>query len=392
MLRDGDFGRSDIERSPRMSETSNRRSFLKAAGAAGAALAAAPGTVRATAEGDGSVVLGFVGVGHVHTPGFVRLLNSRPDVRVKWVWDRQPERAKVRAAELEARVARDRDEVFSDAEVQGVVICSETDRHADLVAAAAKAGKHLFVEKPLGITAKGSLEMARAIDDAGLLFTTGYFMRTDPKHLFLKKQIDAGSFGKITRTSAWNCHAGSLKGWFDEKPGDPANTWRWMADPRVAGVGAFGDLGTHSLDILMWLFGDVKAVSADIKVVTGRYGDCDESGTSLMRFANGVTGTLTAGWVDVANPVTLLVSGTEGHATIVNDALYFQSAKVPGSDGKVPGTDLPPQPKAPLHQFVESIAGGDTGHLVTPAEAAARVVVMEAMYEAARSRSWVDVG
>jgi predicted dehydrogenase len=165
-----------------------------------------------------------------------------------------------------------------------------------------------------------------------------------------------------------------------------------MADPKVAGVGAFGDLGTHSLDILMWLFGDVDAVSADIKVVTGRYGDCDESGASLMRFANGVTGTLTAGWVDVANPVTLLVSGTEGHAIIVNGDLYFQSARVPGSDGKVPWTDLPPPPRAPLHQFVESIAGGDTGLLVTPAEAAARVVVMEAMYEAARSGSWVDVG
>ena len=93
-----------------------------------------------------------------------------------------------------------------------------------------------------------------------------------------------------------------------------------MADPKVAGVGAFGDLGTHSLDILMWLLGDVKAVSADIKVVTGRYGDCDEAGTSLMRFASGVTGTLTAGWVDIANPVTLMIAGTEGQALIVNGA------------------------------------------------------------------------
>jgi len=138
--------------------------------------------------------------------------------------------------------------------------------------------------------------------------------------------------------------------------------------------------------------GDVKAVSAEIKVVTGRYGDCDESGTSLMRFASGITGTLAAGWVDIANPVTLLVSGTEGCAVIVNGALHFESKKVPGSNGKEPWTDLPPQPKAPLHQFVEAIAGGDAGRLVTPAEAAARVVVMAAMYEAARTGSWVDVG
>ena len=154
---------------------------------------------------------------------------------------------------------------------------------------------------------------------------------------------------------------------------------------------AFGDLGTHSLDILMWLFGDVKAVSADIKVVTGRYDDCDEAGTSLMRFASGVTGTLTAGWVDIADPVTLIVAGTEGQALIVNGALHFESKKVEGSSLEKPWTDLPDQPDAPLHQFVNAIAGGDTAHLVTPAEAAARVVVMAAMYEADRAGTWVEI-
>jgi len=374
-----------------MSDSSTRRSFIRAAGTAGVALATSPVLLRRASGADGKVVLAFVGVGHIHTPGFVRLLNGREDVEVKWVWDHDPERAKVRATELHARVATSLDEVFSDPEVQGVVICSETDRHPELVAAAAKAGKHMFVEKPLGTTVKGSLEMAAAIDDAGLLFTTGYFMRMDPKHLFLKQQIQAGSFGTLTRAQAWNVHSGSLGGWFDEKPGDPANTWRWMADPKVAGVGAFGDLGTHSLDILMWLLGDVAAVSADIKVVTGRYDDCDEAGTSLMRFASGVTGTLTAGWVDIANPVTLMIAGTEGQAVIADGALRFESKMVEGSSLAKPWVDLPEQPDAPLDQFVDAVAGGSTAHLVTPAEAAARVVVMAAMYEASAEGTWVDV-
>jgi predicted dehydrogenase len=372
-----------------MTETSSRRDFLRTAGMAGAALAAGPPILHGSP--DGKIVLAFVGVGHIHTPGFVELLNGRPDVRVKWVWDHDPERAKVRAADLQAPVAGTLDDVFSDPEVQGVVICSETDRHPALVAAAARAGKHMFVEKPMGVTAEGSLEMAATINQAGLLFTTGYFMRMDPKHLFLKEQIEAGSFGTITRAQAWNVHSGSLGGWFDEKPGDPANTWRWMADPKVAGVGAFGDLGTHSLDILMWLLGDVRAVSAEIEVVTGRYDDCDEAGTALMRFASGVTGTLTAGWVDVADPVKLIIAGTEGQALIVNGALRFESKKVEGSSLDRPWTDLPPQPKAPLHQFVDAVAGGSTAHLVTPDEAAARVVVMEAMYEAARTGTRVEI-
>jgi len=200
--------------------------------------------------------------------------------------------------------------IWSDPDIAAVVICSETNRHYDLLLAAAKAGKHMFAEKPLGITAKESYAMADAIEKANLLFTTGYFMRTDPMHLFLKDEIAKGNFGKITRARGSNCHGGSLGGWFDQE-------WRWMADPKIAGVGAFGDLGTHKLDILMWLLGDVDSVTADIKVVTQRYGDCDESGEALIRFKNGVIGTLAAGWVDVDDPVQLLISGTEAHAAIV---------------------------------------------------------------------------
>jgi predicted dehydrogenase len=207
-------------------------------------------------------------------------------------------------------------------------------------------------------------------------------MRTEPKHLFLKQQIALGNFGQITRARGSFCHSGSLGGWFDKE-------WRWMADPKIAGVGAFCDLGTHSLDILMWLLGDVASVTADIKVVTGRYGDCDESGEALLKFKSGVTATLAAGWVDVDNPVSLLISGTEGHAFIVKNDLYFRSNKVPGADGNDPWTKLSKAQPLPLNQFVDAV-GGKTGQpLVTPREAAARVSVMEAAYKAARSHSWV---
>ena len=132
-----------------------------------------------------------------------------------------------------------------------------------------------------------------------------------------------GAFGKITRVRASVCHDGSLNRIFD---GDI----HWMADPKIAGCGGFGDLGTHGLDLLMWLAGDVEQVAADIKVVTGRYGSCDESGEALIRFKNDVTGTLAAGWVDVANPNSLEISGTEAHASVVQGQLYFKCSKVAG--------------------------------------------------------------
>ena len=243
----------------------------------------------------------------------------------------------------------------------------------------------MFVEKPLGITSDESVAMADAIEKSGLLFTTGYFSRTDPKNIFLKNEIAAGNFGTITRVRASNCHNGSLGGWFDTE-------WRWMADPKISGVGAFGDLGTHKLDILMWMLGDIDSVTAAIQPVTHRYGDCDETGEALIKFKSGIIGTLAAGWVDIDDPVKLLISGTQGHAVVYNDQLYYRSEKVDGSDSRKPVKNLPPAPKVPMNQFLDSVAGAKGEPLVTPREAAARVTAMQAIYEGAKGNQWVKVG
>jgi predicted dehydrogenase len=369
-------------------EDTDRRTFLKTTALASAAVAAGSGIAGADA---GPLTLGLVGCAHIHTPGFTKLLSEQKNVRVKWAWDKDPARVAKWGGVVGAKTASSAAEVFGDPEVKAVVILSETNAHRELVGAATAAGKHLFVEKPLGTSGPESREMADAIEKAGLVFTTGYFMRTDPKHLFLREQVAKSAFGKVTHVAAWNCHQGSLGGWFDEKPGDVAESWRWMADPKVAGVGAFGDLGTHSLDILMWILGPVEAVAADIRIVTGRYPGCDETGTALLRMQGGPVAALTAGWVDVANPVTLQVAGTEGHALIVQDRLFFESKKVAGSTLKEAVTALPAAPKAPMLQWSDALSGQAGQPLVTPREAADRVAVMDAAYASARTGGWTKV-
>jgi predicted dehydrogenase len=128
-----------------------------------------------------------------------------------------------------------------------------------------------------------------------------------------------------------------------------------------------------------------------VRVVTGRYGDCDETGTALLKMKDGVVATLVAGWVDFACPITLQIAGTEGHAVIVQDRLYFESKKVPGSKLAEPLAGLAPGPKHPLLQWVDAVSGQPGQPLVTAREAAARVVAMEAAYESARTSRWVIV-
>lgn len=156
-------------------------------------------------------------------------------------------------------------------------------------------------------------------------------------------------------------------------------------------MGGFADTGTHALDVLMWLMGDVEAVSADIRTVTNRYAGCDETGQAIIRFRNGVTASLSAGWIEPENPLALLVAGTEGHAAIFNERLYLRTKKVAGADGARPWGKLPPGPDHPVLQFVSAIGGSKDLPLVTAREAAARVKVMEALYQASRRRLWVTI-
>ncbi|MFO7634833.1 MAG: Gfo/Idh/MocA family oxidoreductase [Caldilinea sp.] len=328
--------------------------------------------------------LALIGAAHIHTPNFIKRILAREDVRVSSVWDHDAARAERRAAELGATVVSDPAAIWQDASVKAVIVCSETDRHEPLVMAAAAASKHLFVEKPLGMGRADAARMADAIETAGVIFQTGYFMRGQPVHQFLREQIRLGHFGKITRVRHSNCHSGSLGRWFDTE-------WLWMTDLAQAGVGAFGDLGTHSLDILMWLMGDVARVTATMDTAVANYGPTDEFGEGLLVFGNGVVGTLAAGWVDVQNPVTALVSGTEGHAYVCEDQIYFKSSHVEGADGKAPWTALPEAWPHAFELFLDAVTGGSTEHLVTAREAAARSTVMEAMYAAARDRAWLEI-
>jgi len=329
--------------------------------------------------------IALVGCAHIHTPDFAKRMKKRSDIAVKYVWDHDAARAQKYGELLGATIVTDLNQIWNDPKIVAVVICSETDRHLDLVLAAAKARKHVYAEKPLGIDAKDSYAMAKAMQDAGVMFQTGYFMRGEPVMQFLKQQVADGAFGKITRIRGCNAHSGALGGWFDKD-------YRWMADPKQSGIGGFGDLGTHSLDIMLWIMNEpVDRVAAVTSNGTARYEGCDELGEGILMFHNGAIGTLAAGWDDVSNPVGLEICGTEGHAAIFNGKLLFQSKKVAGADGKQPWTQLPPAWSHAFELYLDAVAGKKDATLVTGSEAAYRAAVMQALYDAAKGQKWAEV-
>ncbi len=329
-------------------------------------------------------VTAFLGVAHIHTPGFIGTLNRRADeVRVKSVYDPQAARGERRAGELPgAAFIADPQAIFDDPEITSVVVCAETDRHRDLVTRAAQAGKHLFVEKPLGLGAVDALPMAEAIKAAGVTFQTGFFMRGAPTARFIKQEVQAGHLGKITRVRYSNGHQAALDGWFDTE-------WRWLTDPKQAGGGALLDLGAHVLDQIIHIFpqteGEVTGVAASLGNRGGRYGaEIDEYGSGLLTFASGAIAELEASWVDPALHSPTEVFGTEGQIQVKDGGLFYFSKNVEGADGKTPVTDLPPRAPHAFELFWDSLLGRNLPiPLVSVDEAARGSVLMERLYNAA---------
>lgn len=319
------------------------------------------------------IKVAWVGTAHIHTPGFVDLVTKR-GVSSVGVWDHDAARAAKNAEKLSTKVATLDD--LATADVDGYVVCSETNRHLELIEKLAKTGKPIFAEKPMGPDGATSAKILSLFQANGNVFHTGYFMRGVPAILTLKKKLEEGVFGQVTRVRGSNCHSGSLGGWFD-------TDWRWMADRSQAGVGAYGDLGTHALDILLWLFGEVEAVTGTLAMGTARYEGCDETGEAIILFKSGVIGTLAAAWDDVANPHFMQVSGTKAFATIGGDLQIAQ-------DGQ-PLTkvdDLVPQVPSGFGAYLDYLEGKDVT-LVKAEEAAERDKVMSAIYKAAETHTWV---
>jgi len=332
------------------------------------------------------IAIAMVGCAHIHTPQFVDMLKTRTDrVEVRAVYDHDLERAKKNAIELKSTATANLQPIWSDPEIKAVVICSETNRHEELVVAAARAGKHIFAEKPLGMGARDASVMADAVEKAGVMFQTGFFQRSIQRNRFLRDCVTSGVFGKITRVRHSNCHSGALGGWFDKE-------WRWMTDLEQSGVGAFGDLGAHSIDLLSWMLNDeVISATGVLGAGIGKYPPADELGEAVLKFRGGTIGTVAASWVDVADRVTLQINGTEGQAVVMDDRLYLNTPKIEGADGRKAWSKFPPPEPHPFEAFLDAVAGQPSAPLITAREAAYESAVMERIYEGAKEGRWVEV-
>jgi predicted dehydrogenase len=332
-----------------------------------------------------SITLAMVGGAHIHAPNFANRMSRTDFVQTKYVWDPSSETARERQQVTGGDIVDDPNIIFNDPDVDGVIITSQTNMHTNLIFPAVEAGKHVFVEKPVGMNGSEAYEIANAVNNAGVIFQTGYFMRSSGVNQKVRSLVQEGALGDITRLRLSNVHSGVIGGWFD-------TDWRWMTEPDKAGVGAFGDLGSHVFDLLLWFMeGDSpKACTGYVDSVIGRYPESDEYGEGMVTFDSGAVATVAAGWVDHANPNQIEISGTKGHLRVTNGNLYVRIPEM-DLDASEPYTDLPESWKHPVEIFFDEVAGTNTAPLITADEAAAVNQLVTQIYNAHQNGSWIQL-
>jgi predicted dehydrogenase len=181
--------------------------------------------------------------------------------------------------------------------------------HAEPTIAAARAGKHVLCEKPLGRDADEAYAIWAAVEQAGVVHMTGFNYRFFPAVALARELIADGALGEIR-----HFRARYLQSWLL----DPAAPASWRLDAKAAGAGALGDLGSHAVDLARHLVGEPVAVSARLATFVherpGGTVDVDDAFAATVAFDGGAIGTLEASRVAPGrkNQLVVEVDGTRG--------------------------------------------------------------------------------
>lgn len=378
----------------------------------------------------GVAVVGFGWMGRVHTQAYSRVLHHYPRLGLRpelvMVAEEVPGRAEEAAAQFGfASTTRDWRDVAADPRVRAVSVTAPNFLHREIGVAMAEAGKHLWIEKPVGLSAEDARAVADAAAKAGVHSAVGFNYRNAPAVEAARALIASGDIGTVThvRVRLFSDYAAHPEG---------ALTWRY--EKERGGSGVLGDLASHGADLARYLLGDIESLTADTAIFVperarptgataghsrasgGELGPVENEDyvNCLLRFASGARGVLEACRVSVGeqNNYGFEVHGTKGavfwdfrrmNALGVSRGTGYQDQPVstvyvgpgdgefgafqPGAANAMGYDDLK---VVEAHRFLRSIAEG-TSYGATLADAVHSAVVLDAMARSAETGAWVSL-
>ncbi|MFE4968383.1 Gfo/Idh/MocA family protein [Streptomyces sp. NPDC056660] len=379
----------------------------------------------------GVAVVGFGWMGRVHTQAYQRVPHHFPQLSVRpelvTVAEEVPGRAEEAAAQFGfASTTRDWREVVADPRVHAVSITAPNFLHREIGVAMAEAGKHIWIEKPVGLTAEDAGAVADAVAKAGVQGTVGFNYRNAPAVAYARDLIASGDLGTVTHVRIRL---------FSDYAAHPDGALTWRYERARGGGGVLGDLASHGVDLARFLLGDIESLAADTAVFIperarptgataghtlatgGILGPVENEDyvSCLLRFASGARGVLEASRVSVGeqNNYGFEVHGTKG-------AVFWDYRRM-GELGVSRGTSYQDQPVSTVHvgpghgeygafqpgaanamgyddlkvvearNFLRSIAE-DTPYGPTLRDAVHSATALDAMSRSAAQGAWVRLG
>jgi predicted dehydrogenase len=282
-----------------------------------------------------TIGIGLVGVGwmgNVHSQAYRRVRAHYPDVdaraRLVAAADEVGERARDAVERFGyERWTTDWRDVLEDPAVDAISICAPNVLHREIALAAAGAGKHVWIEKPVGRVPAETVEIADAAESAGIVTTVGLNYRNPPAVQYAKQLIDAGALGEINQ---FRMH------FLASYSSNPRGALSWRFVRELGGLGILGDLGSHAVDLAQFLLGPIVRVSASSRICIPRrplpragaeshfaigeadaeLGDVENEdwAAAIVEFASGVRGTIELSRVTVGAEARYAfeVGGTDG--------------------------------------------------------------------------------
>lgn len=273
----------------------------------------------------------------------------------------------------------DYSEIIGDSAIDAVVLATPHTQHEEQIIAAAKAGKHVFTEKPFALNRASAEQALAACKDAGITVAIGHNRRFMKNIEALKSMVETGKLGTVLHIDGnQSSDLGGAKGaWRDSREESPA--------------GGMTSLGIHALDCMIHMGGPVAEVDAISTRRSIGY-DVDDATAALVRFASGATGTLTTlasgakiwhlrvagseGWVEARDNKTLTVCGMDGEA----ETLTFDSDSYPHL-ASIAGE---------LNEFAAAAQGQGT-YRISPDEILNATSVLEAISQSAESGGRIQI-
>lgn len=326
-------------------------------------------------------VIGLGWFGEIHAETIIGI----PSLKLDALCTRNPERLAEQGKKFGVqKLYTDYHEMLADPDIDAVSICTMWDQHTEPAIAALKAGKHVFLEKPIASTVEDARKIVEASKTSkGILFI-GHVVRFNPRFRMAKQAIDAGRIGKIVALSS--------------RRNIPA---AWT--PEILNkIGPIVGDAIHDTDIMLWLTGD-KIVSAYAQTVDIRGLKNPDIGQTMFRFASGATATLETVWCmpektpfDIDERMSII--GTEGIIHIQDT--FPGLGIVDGNKLHSPDTTYWPMfdgvrggaLRDEFDYFTRTALSGQRPNIGRPEDAAAALEACLAAEESARTGNVIRIG